>query len=342
MKYLLLLIGVIGCSGLKKDNEPQSVVQFSDEIATQLSTYRPLLAEQLDRHGLVVLGSSIGDSALMSCMARFGGVTKFDVSLLFTAEGKPLRHPDISPGYADAPISKDMVNGILWCLYDIGREDKAKALELVERMISYGKDHRAKLGGDIEFFGWMFCDDQDRHDYAISDRDWYGLCYMTPSVIKDIYRVARWVGYECDWDCKLYSFIGVNIPEASEGFPRHLAVLTTLRNGCVEDGLNDKSVDYLRKAAEDQQQNAVFQAAYHLFTDGQQEPAYAALNSPRFPKDRLPTRAEYCTHYLWERDFDAGEPNSDWDGCPNETSPDRGRGNDFAFAAELTLRGCGK
>lgn len=347
VRFLIAVLAIVACSTLKKDNEPQPSFPFSADASAQRDAYRAMLAGHLDEHGMVVMGSSIGDSGIFSCLARYAGVTKFDVSLIFTADGKPIRHPDIATRrdenghlYADAPTSHDDLVGHLWCLYDLGKEDKPKALALVEKMIEFGKDHRANLGGILDVPGWLFCTDEDRAVFDIDKRDWVSLCYMSPANVKDIYRVAKWLGADCDITCHLYMELGANLPTDHDGFNRHTAILTTVRNGCIEGGINDLSLDMLRKAAESQQENALFQAAYHLFKDGDQSPAYAALDSPRFPRDRLPTKNDRCGLYIWERDQDHGEAGSDWDACQDEVGSSRGMGVDYAIAATLALEGC--
>lgn len=329
---VLVLIFVIGCKALDKDNKPKEPNEIKVEVKSKLDVYRPLVTAQLDEHGLVTMGGSVGDSALFSCLARSAGAASFDPAILFV-NGKPIRHPNIAPGISRTPVSKDMVSGILWCLYDLhkkGNTDHAK--ELVRAMIDFGKAHKLTIGTEL---GWMFCTDEDRVAYSIKDEDWFGRCFMPPATIKDIYRVAKLVGVECDQTCQEYTILGPNIPADKIGFERHLAVTGTVRNGLVEGAINDNSLKIvLKNAAEAQPRNALYLAAYHTFLDGYQADSYAALmDESLFPADRLPTSANYCSDYLFQRD----EDQKDWVPCGDGSKGPDGRGVDFIFAAALAL-----
>lgn len=88
------------------------------------------------------------------------------------------------------------------------------------------------------------------------------------------------------------------------GYRAHLDVLSILlRAKARGNKTSDLELAYLKKQAERVPTNALFQAAYHRFLDGNQDLATAILMDPRwFPKDGLPTDANYCTDYLWMRD----------------------------------------
>lgn len=334
--YLLIgcIIAACGCSSLKKDNEAKDPPSLSEDVAAQRAVYVPLVAADLDSYGLAVMGGSIGDSALFSCLARVGGAATFDPMILFVG-GKPRRHPDIAPSAPNAegkrgtPISKDMMNGILWCAYDVGlKGDKEKAHQITSALIAFGLGHQDKVAG------WFMCDEQDRTDYNIHSDDWIGKCLMPPAVVKDIYRVHKWAGGDCDDDCRYWSDIGVNIPGGRTGFERHLDTLTTMRNGLVEGAINDNSLKALQESADSQPRNALYQAVFHLFGSGNQEAAFAALmDESLFPHAALPTAANYCTEYLFQRD----EDQKDWVPCDDAPAGARGRGIEWIFAATIAL-----
>lgn len=341
MKYFffaLLFCTTSACSSLKKDNEPKSPPSLSDAVKEQLAVYRPLVAEGLDHYGLAVMDGSVGDSALFSCLARVGGAATFDPQVLFR-DGKPLRHPDIAPsetpnqrGSRGTPISKDMVNGILWCIWDVAHKgDRPHALELTSELIAFGRSHKDPVAG------WFFCTEEDRQAYQITDEDWLGKCLMPPSTIKDIYRMHQFVGGPCDDDCRYWTDVGFNLPGGRHGFESHLDVLTTTRNGLADGAINDTSLKSLQDYASSQPRNALFLAASHLFGDGSQEAAYGALRDESlFPPAHLPTASQYCTDYLFQRDQDL----KDWVPCTDDTpAGPRGRGIDWIFAATVALGG---
>lgn len=337
MFLVLCLFFLSSCSSLEKDNEPKTPVA-QEMVKAKLDIYRPLVRENFDSYGLVVMGESIGDSALFSCLARASGAADFD-PLILLKDGKPVRHPEHKPaelpnskGSRGTPISKDMVNGILWCAYDLIRNgDTDRASELLSQMIEFGKKHKLSVVGEV---GWLYCTEEDRQFYQITDDDWLGKCFMPPAVVKDIYRVAKKAGLPCDNDCQFYSTIGANIPNDRTGFERHLGVLTTIRNGFVDGAINDNSLEMLKRAAEAEPRNALYNAAYHIFGDGNQEVAFRGLmDETLFPSTELPTQKNYCTDYLFQRD-EAG--NKDWLPCP-EKAEGKGRGVEFIFAASLAL-----
>ncbi len=333
LKTMLILASaaLVSCSALKKDNEPKHSGEASPEVRAQLDVYRPLLKAEADSYGLVRMGGSVGDSALFSCLALAAGAAEFDPSILFV-NGKPIRHPEIAPGISKTPVSRDMVSGILWCMLDLHRRgDTDKAKKLLADMISYGRSRQLKVGSEL---GWQFCSEDDRDAYAISDKNWFGRCFMPPATIKDIYRVAKLLGLSCDANCQSYMITGPNIPANGSGFVRHLAVLATVRNGLVDGAINDNSLkNVLQNAAESQPRNALYQAAYHLFGDGEQDVAYAALlDRTLFPAEGLPTSANFCTDYLFQRD----EDEKDWAPCEGDGGS-HGRGVEWVFAAALAL-----
>lgn len=336
------------CSSLDKDNEPNAPLEVQAEVKAKLGVYRPLVRANLDSHGLVIMGGSNGDSALFSCLARAAGAVSFDPGILFK-DGKPVRHPDHKPsatpnktGSLGTPISKDMVSGVLWCLLDLHkRGDTDRAHQLVSAMIAFGKAHPKTFNNGTLEVGWLFCTEEDRTAYQISDTDWYGRCFMPPAIIKDIYRVAKMVGVGCDQTCQEYMVLGPNIPADKDGFERHLAVIGTARNGFVDGAINDNSLkQVLQKADEAQPRNGLYQAAYATFLDGDQKDAYTALSDVSlFPADKLPTSANYCTDYLFQRDDDSqsGEEDPDWLPCGDGSEGSEGRGVEFVFAAAMSL-----
>lgn len=333
---ILALSFLSACSALKKDNEPKDATPL-DGVQARVELYRAGVKAGLDSHGAAVMGGSVGDSLLFSCLARVGGAADFDPAI-FIRSGQPVRHPDIAPsetpsasGGRGTPISKDMLDGLQWCIWDVGRKgDKPHALELAQAVISFGLAHKAGVAG------WFFCTEDDKVNYAIDDADWFGKCIATPSTVKDFYRLAIWAGGSCDTECRAWLAVGTNVPSDNTDFRRHLAVITTVRNGYADGAINDNSLKIvLENAARAEPRNGLYQGAFHSFGDGDQTAAWSALDDERlFPRDALPTGANYCTEYLFQRDTVKGDsPNGDWLPCDGDfPAGARGRGIDFLFA----------
>lgn len=337
MKYLLLFVSLIlSCNNLKKDNKPQDPIGISiDDVKAMRAIYREGVKANLDSYGLWESDSN-GDSAVFSCLARVGGGADFNPRILLSAAGQLGRHASLwddreawKADHCDyppkdkksscTPVSKDMMNGFLWCLVDYGDEDKPAALDLTKLLISFGKDHPVSEGPT----GWMMCTSEDRKEFNITDKDWLSRCLMPPAVVKDIYRVAKWLGYDCDsdQDCKAYMLIGANLANSAKGYQRHLSNNTQVRNGLVDGALNDNSVKLLKKYADAESGNPIYLASHAMFTDGDQSRAIKALE--RFPKDRLPNSSDYCSHWVLQRDERRFEDLvADSDGCIKYNHPD--------------------
>lgn len=301
--------------------------------SAKYALYKSELQKQTDKYGLIRMGDSVGDSAIFSCLGRAAGVLSFDVDLLFD-NGKPIRHPDIYdyPGIG-SPISKDQMSGILWCL--LTHEDKAEALRLATAWIDYGKAHSSGTY-------WTFCDKTDVEIFGLTPARVVGLCIAPAPLIADIYRVAVKLGYDCDTTCKVFTATGHNYFFDALGFERHLIVLSVLRNGVIRGGVYDFDLLALRLAANSNDENALYQAAYALFTDGEMAKAQETLgNISYFPDDGLPTDSNYCTDYLFQRDkWDTRDDgarvlNDDWLPCPGRNAK-AGRGIDYVFAFRVS------
>ena len=188
-------------------------------------------------------------------------------------------------------------------------KEKEKILEEQEkaRAEMTGRMNAAAMVGEgnvyVNFLRKLKDDEKDKEEYEISTKDFLGKCVMTPGIMKDTYRLATWLGRDCDAGCQISMATGINLPTGGTGFSRHLAILTTARNGLIEGSLNDNSVSQLRKAAEAEPNNGIYQAAYNRFYKGNQSDTWKALNNETlFPKNNAATGKNYCTEYLWQRD----------------------------------------
>ena len=316
---------------------------MSDKVASKFEVYKAGIQESLDEYGFILMGESVGDSALFSCLAYSAGAIDLNPEDLVSPDGKPVRHPMIwkdpdkwndqfckpRPDKSSCtPISKDMMNGITWCVKTLADSDPERAIEMGKKIVDYGRaNKKAEL--------WIFCTDEEVSKWNITDEDFAGKCVMTPQVSKDLYRVMIYAGWECDALCKITMTTGTNLPVGRTGFGRHLGVIGTFRNGLVEGALNDLSVSYLKDARDDVPNNALYQAVYNTFVEGDQSKAYELLlNSAFFPDNKLPTSANYCTDYLYQRDEVRDEKfTADSDGCIQYRDP-----NDLAnFIEECDL-----
>ena len=111
------------------------------------------------------------------------------------------------------------------------------------------------------------------------------------------------------------------------GYEKHLDIMSFYSQSLYKKGMDLTDYETLRKYAEEAPRNALVQALYHKYKDGNQSAAIAILmDESLFPSDRLPTAQDRCEEYLWQRD----DLPKDWSGCDTIKVHD---GVDFIMAA---------
>jgi hypothetical protein len=162
---------------------------------------------------------------------------------------------------------------------------------------------------------------EDLYEFG-NDRDWimgrgsYDVVYFMPQ-----------------FQNTLRALIGKkqNIPEVAvdptKDHQRHIETLNWLlrgkKNGYVRSGVRAVVAHFLKASPH----NALFSFVHHYFGDGNQSSTLKLLD--RFPKDRLPTSADWCLSWLWTRD----EKHPGWQPCPEEKLTHSG--GDFIFIVTL-------
>ena len=162
-------------------------------------------------------------------------------------------------------------------------------IDAIKRIKDYGRGH-----------GWRF------------GRGPISRTLMTPPIIALIYRMTG----------------EASPPQEIEqrGFEKHLDALWVFNTSLVGDSISNSQFIKIERLAEEQPKNALFQALYHRFFDGNQSAAISILMDEKlFPSDRLPTARDRCEPYLWQRD-----DGPDWAPCDSDLTHD---GIDFLFAA---------
>ena len=119
----------------------------------------------------------------------------------------------------------------------------------------------------------------------------------------------------------------VTASKSKAGFEKHLDVMSFYSQTLYKNGMDLTDYETLRKYAEESPRNALVQALYHKYRDGDQSKAIATLlDESLFPSDRLPTPKDRCEEYLWQRD----DAPKDWEPCDKQGPHD---GVDFLLAA---------
>jgi hypothetical protein len=233
---------------------------------------------------------SLGFTAL--CKLSNDGCQEADI---LQAEGEPgrwyrnLGKRCYDDGQSKSDISKDMLMMLFPYLYATG--DKQNLREIYD----YGKANGNVMG-----------------------RGPISRTFMTPPMVLLLQRL-----------------IGINVSEfpnsskevAKAGSEKHLDAIDLLTKGMLGGGLDQLQYEEIRKYADANPKNALFVALYRKYRDGnQQQTIDILLDESLFPSDRLPTSADRCEEYLWQRDNTA----SDWGPCDRNQTHD---GVDFLIAA---------
>lgn len=95
------------------------------------------------------------------------------------------------------------------------------------------------------------------------------------------------------------------------GYINHLFALYALLDAELAGHMDPTALLAIRGLVKSQPRNAIYQAILHKYTDGDQTAAIAVLlDESLFPAHRLPTSADRCEEYLFQRD-----DGSDWKPC---------------------------
>ena len=302
--WLLLCILTLFTS-CKRDNKSQpplaeKINAVTDKQALYCELSRPKYEKDLYVH-------SQCDGLLFTSL-RGIGCGDVDVSV-FQELGRWYRDPshdcfiaDRAENGSDSSISKDMLVGVFNYLW------WAKDSKAVDDTIKYGEAH-----------DWVMGD-------AETDADLISKCLLSPGLINILYDMQD----ELDGGNLSSTRSTTDVIGRNTGFRAHLDVLHILLSGSLYSGLADSELETLKDQADREPYNALFQASYHTFSDGNQDVAAdLLLNEQYFPSDRLPTSDHRCEEYLFQRDKD----DSDWAPCP-----DQGKihsGTDLIFAASV-------
>lgn len=296
-RLLLALICLLyGCGA--DDNKAAPVQETParwGELQHKASAYRFLVQQRQDENGWF---TDDCDSLLWNSL---GAVAWLEINLLAARDedGDWFRTPDkdcFATGRSGSTISKDMLLGLAF--YAVYRSD----LGILDGVLRRGRKRGYIMG-----------------EGSIS-RTW-----MTPSLQAVYAEAVLFLGgerFEPEID-----FPQIH-PPGLTGYQAHLQVLNILLRYKTVGGASDVARERIANHAARNQRNALFSFAYHLFFDGDfTEPVALLLDSATFPDDRLPTSADRCEPWLWQRDLD------DWEPCPERA--EQHHGVDLLFVTKL-------
>lgn len=212
-------------------------------------------------------------------------------AVITDAEGEPgrwYRNPgkECYPNSSKSDISKDMFVMLLPYLYASG--DKQNIQEIYD----YGQKN-----------GWVM------------GRGYLSRTYLTPPIVLLLQQMLGLWGIETPTK---------EVTKA--GFEKHLDAIYLINKWMVNKSIDSLQLAQIKQYKDENPSNALMQAIYHKFTDGDQSDAIAILlDESLFPRDRLPTAKDRCEEYLWQRDY-----GDDWKPCDSDKIHD---GVDFLIAA---------
>lgn len=289
--HFIFIFTLISCSYFEKDNEVKETYNYKDTIRERYEHFKDIGTNYLHDgfHG-------VGDAAIFTCIRNLANASDVDVGS-FHINGKIVRHPiykdETKKGPSATPTSRDMGLGAAICVYALSLKDKDKALEHIEEIIKYGRDH-------TKFKVWNFCDDNDMDLYDIDDKTFVGRCIFSPELSSLFYDLATSIGYDCDLRCQASRKLIPQIPSNMTGFQRHLQAWSIFLKGRIDGSINDYQLSFLKKFRDAEPRNALYEAMYQSYKDGDMGRATELLwDDSLFRKDGT---VGFCSDYLFQRD----------------------------------------
>ena len=290
MKYLILILLLTACS----KHKPKDPVVRHTQIAAKAELYKSLHKDWAHGGGC----DSLGFTALCKLSGGCADVNIFDAESK-TEPGRWYRNASqqcFDEGKSASDISKDMFAMLLPYLYATGDQTN------LNEIYAYGK---AK--------GWVM------------GRGPISRTIITPPMI---FMLQIMIG-KLDPKSSLMPKGMDNLAITKAGFEKHLDTVSFYSQTLYKSGMDLTDFDELRKYVEAAPRNALMQALYHKYKDGDQSAAVAILMDEKlFPSNRLPTPKDRCEEYLWQRD-ETTTPD-DWQPCDKQGSHD---GVDFLLAS---------
>ena len=290
MRSLLLTsLLLVGCGGGREEVEPTMGLEpvLASRLEAKDKLYRANMTKFQDSYGFL---APKGDSLLFTCLYNFtGGGVNYRPAVV---NGRPLRHPEITPADSKTPISRDMMEGLLYCL------STAKDLSTLEAVITFLDDNAGNLCG------------KDYSGFVVPIADIIGRCTITPTLAFEI-RIL-WQQLANVPALGFIPFDNLLVFKDLTGFEAHLLMIRLGLMGINRGYLTSEELNIVQYHTNRQPRNALYSAIYHRFTDGRFEDAAAILdNEDLFPSSHNPTSQTRCADYLWQRE----DAPKDWSGC---------------------------
>lgn len=306
MKYYIILrvyalicgLFLASCGSDKKPKHSSTPDDLLSALKVKYSNYYEWNSNYQDAYGFILYDTC--DSLLFSGLL---GIVK-PVDLLAARDNtdrwyrRPLSYERCYPGSSKSTISRDMLTGVLWWIW------RNKRLDVAQDLFEYGKST----------------------DWIMGDGD-ISRIYFTPALQSTLAEMI----YRLGGDNKIVYRSIPQVNTQNVNFAAHLDMLHILLRAEMIGSIEANALTIVKYNYKRSPKNAFYSYVYHKYTDGnQQETIGILLDELVFPSMQLPSTANYCTEWRWQRD-----PGSDWEPCLEAEKTHSG--SDFLFVAKLVL-----
>ncbi len=305
---MLATLGLTGCGLLPKTNKSSSQSLTTAAIEAKRIKYCELTKAKYESQKYMVdQCDGAGFTSLYSIGCPENGV---DLSVFKSSDGRMHRSPDHTycwdysktraenavSAHSSAGYSKDHVLMRLLAAYE------QKDLTWIDGF----RDYLSKNSS-------VFCDGKDDITYASKCIISAGLRILLDDASKKLKSEAITPPSNPIGDTS-----GDALPSVvlKAGFLAHLDVVAIYLSGRIYGAINDVDKEYLRGYAARETKNGLYNAVASLYGVADLSATQKTLEDTTiWPDSALPTSANYCTSYLYQRDITS---TGDWNPCPSE------------------------
>ena len=305
MKYLILSLILSTSCGYFKTRPNRENRNINAELEAQYNTYHALAQRHQDANGFILTDEC--DSLLWSSLFAVAVNEEIEITAARNSSGQWFRRPSqdcLATGASKSTISKDMFYGLFVYLL-VNKEG-----QLIEDIWDYGEAHN-----------WVMGD-------AVSEVWKVTRAVFNPNIISLLAQLRYKLNGN---DAFIRHTPGVYTTK--DGYPSHLTMLSIFSAGKANGKITENQLEALQEIRKKNPSNPLAQALVAKYTDGNYDNATNLLLA-KFPRDRLPTTADWCSSWVVQR---ADSEASTYTPC-SSTEPKREHtGGDFLFTAAIIL-----